>query len=139
VIRVDLDNGKYTVLIGEEVGEITTALRHGEPWRDILGDKLIFNLAYEVHEQQARIAELEQKVKDQQQCISYDNDCFGLLKQDYDKAQARIAELEAVVEKLPVEIRKRWSFNDSQQHTHTWHDREDFIAWIEAAQAGEGK
>jgi hypothetical protein len=25
------------------------------------------------------------------------------------------------------ELRKWWRFDDRQQHTHSWHDREDFI------------
>ena len=25
------------------------------------------------------------------------------------------------------ELRKWWSFNDQQRHTHSWHDRENFI------------
>jgi hypothetical protein len=25
------------------------------------------------------------------------------------------------------ELRKWWSFDDRQQHTHSWHSREDFI------------
>jgi hypothetical protein len=25
------------------------------------------------------------------------------------------------------ELRKWWSFDDGQRHTHSWHDREDFI------------
>lgn len=25
------------------------------------------------------------------------------------------------------ELRKYWSFDDRQVHTHTWHSREDFI------------
>ena len=25
------------------------------------------------------------------------------------------------------ELRKWWSFDDGQQHTHSWHTREDFI------------
>lgn len=24
-------------------------------------------------------------------------------------------------------LRRHWSFNDGQMHTHSWHDREDFI------------
>lgn len=27
-----------------------------------------------------------------------------------------------------VELRKWWSFDDRQMHTHSWHSREDFIA-----------
>jgi len=30
-------------------------------------------------------------------------------------------------EMFAVELRKYWSFNDGQRHTHTWHSREDFI------------
>ena len=26
-----------------------------------------------------------------------------------------------------AELRKWWSFDDRQVHTHTWHSREDFI------------
>ncbi len=29
--------------------------------------------------------------------------------------------------KIVPELRKYWSFSDGQQHTHTWHSREDFI------------
>ena len=28
---------------------------------------------------------------------------------------------------LVAAIRKWWSFDSNQQHTHSWHDREDFI------------
>ena len=28
---------------------------------------------------------------------------------------------------LTDQLRKYWSFSQSQQHTHSWHDREDFI------------
>jgi hypothetical protein len=32
------------------------------------------------------------------------------------------------IELVVVEVlRAHWSFNDSQRHTHSWHDREDFI------------
>lgn len=31
------------------------------------------------------------------------------------------------VEEFAAELRKWWSFDDHQQHTHSWHSREDFI------------
>lgn len=30
-------------------------------------------------------------------------------------------------EEFADELRKWWSFDDRQQHTHSWHSREDFI------------
>lgn len=29
--------------------------------------------------------------------------------------------------RIATELRKWWSFDSGQQHTHTWHSREDFI------------
>jgi hypothetical protein len=34
------------------------------------------------------------------------------------------------VEKFAAELRKWWSFDDRQMHTHSWHSREDFIERI---------
>lgn len=33
-------------------------------------------------------------------------------------------------EQFIAELRKWWSFNERQVHTHSWHDREDFIERI---------
>lgn len=33
----------------------------------------------------------------------------------------------AHVKRFAEELRKWWSFDDDQQHTHSWHTREDFI------------
>jgi hypothetical protein len=32
-----------------------------------------------------------------------------------------------IVQTLAEELRKWWSFDDRQHHTHSWHDRETFI------------
>lgn len=32
------------------------------------------------------------------------------------------------VKLFATELRKWWSFDNAQQHTHSWHTREDFIA-----------
>lgn len=45
-MRVDVDGGKYTV-VQEPDGRLH-ALRYGQPWRDCVGDNLIFNLAFEL-------------------------------------------------------------------------------------------
>ena len=59
MVVVKVANGKYTVLVDNHGG--LTALLHGEPWRDCHGDKLIYNLAIELHEARR---ELKQLVKE---------------------------------------------------------------------------
>lgn len=44
--RMDFENGKYTLIMDD--GGIVTALRHGEPWREFIGDKFIGLLARKV-------------------------------------------------------------------------------------------
>ena len=51
--RIDVDSGKYTVVID---GGSLTALRHGEPWRDLTGDKLIYWLAVELRDARAALS-----------------------------------------------------------------------------------
>lgn len=46
--EVSVNDGKYTVVLGD-VGELS-ALRYGEPWRDLTGDNLIYFLALELDE-----------------------------------------------------------------------------------------
>ena len=50
MIRVNVSDNKYTVLIPETAEERLVALRYGEPWRDLVGDKLILGLAQELHD-----------------------------------------------------------------------------------------
>lgn len=64
-MRHDFDDGKYTVIFDETSGRMS-ALRYGDEWRDLCGDKLIYSMlsAYdstslEVAQLQARVAELE--------------------------------------------------------------------------------
>ncbi len=44
--RIDIDNGKYTVVINEYCG--LKVLRYGEVWRDCTGDKFILSMALEL-------------------------------------------------------------------------------------------
>jgi hypothetical protein len=46
LLNVSIENGKYTV-IQEATGRLH-ALRYGEPWRDCVGDNVIFHLAHYV-------------------------------------------------------------------------------------------
>lgn len=54
--RVSVEGGKYTVVIGDD-GSLS-ALRHGEPWQDLTGNKMVYCLATELEEarEQRRIA-----------------------------------------------------------------------------------
>ena len=45
-MRIDVCNGKYTVIVG--YGGELSCLRYGEEWRDCVGDNLIYNLAVEL-------------------------------------------------------------------------------------------
>jgi hypothetical protein len=51
VLRVELEEGKYTVVQFENGAAV--ALRYGEPWRTLTGDKLVLALAQEVAELRA--------------------------------------------------------------------------------------
>ena len=69
--HVTVEGGKYTVVIGDR-GELS-ALRYGEPWQDLAGNKMVYCLATELVEarkprndfqagalaQEARIAALQ--------------------------------------------------------------------------------
>jgi len=59
---ITLDDGKYTVELGSQNGRFSfTALRYGEPWRDMStdGDGLMLAMFHKLREQQERIAQLE--------------------------------------------------------------------------------
>lgn len=45
-LNVSVDNGKYTVIM--EANGRMHALRYGEPWQDLSGNKLVYCLAAEV-------------------------------------------------------------------------------------------
>ena len=54
-MRHEFENGKYTYIFdnGEQY-----ALRNGEPWRDLTGDKFIYCMAAELETLQAKYDEL---------------------------------------------------------------------------------
>jgi hypothetical protein len=60
--KVSVADGKYTVVIGDGTGTLK-ALRHGEPWQDLVGNNLVYWLAVELDDARRRIAELEQQLK----------------------------------------------------------------------------
>lgn len=59
--RVDVDNGKYTVVMPDKGG--LYALRHGEQWRDYVGDSLVWCLAAELRDAREKIKEDKQRLQ----------------------------------------------------------------------------
>jgi len=53
-MKIDLENGKYTYIFEEDTGK-QYALRHGEDWRALTGDNLIYAMACEIE----RLKEIE--------------------------------------------------------------------------------
>jgi len=77
-LKVSVEDGKYTVVMGED--NRLHALRHGEEWRDLIGDGLIYSLAAEVESLRERIKELENCLFGIDSTLSnwswgYDGDC----------------------------------------------------------------
>jgi len=59
--QVSVADGKYTILIGEGAdGGQLKALRNGEPWQDLTGNKMVYCLASELQEARRAIAATEQ-------------------------------------------------------------------------------
>ena len=46
-LRMDFDDRKYSVVADEDG---MRALRYGDPWRDLTGDKMIFSMLYEANQ-----------------------------------------------------------------------------------------
>lgn len=57
--RIELDGGKYTVV--HTNGTELRALRHGEPWRDMVGDGLVLAMAQEI--EQLRLVQVDRGIK----------------------------------------------------------------------------
>lgn len=55
--KIVLEDGKYTVL--HENGANLRALRHGEPWRDLVGDSLVLAMAQHIEELEAKLQAIE--------------------------------------------------------------------------------
>lgn len=56
ILKVDVEGGKYTVI--QEQGGTLKALRHGEEWRDLCGDNMVYCLAVELEEARKRLNEI---------------------------------------------------------------------------------
>ncbi len=54
MLRTDLEDGKYTVIFDEATGGLS-ALRYGQVWRDLAGDKLVLALVHRIDELQREL------------------------------------------------------------------------------------
>jgi len=68
---LELENGKYTVYIDKKTNAFK-ALRHGEPWRDLCGDNLIFYLMIELIEANSENSCLQDKIAGLEQELPLD-------------------------------------------------------------------
>lgn len=57
---IDLEDGKYTLLLHSD-GRLE-ALRYGEPWRDLCGDKLVLCLVQRVQALESKVEDLHNEV-----------------------------------------------------------------------------
>lgn len=62
--KVEVEKGKYTVVLPDKPEEKLHVLRYGESWRDCAGDKLIYCLASELNEARQKIKELNTELDD---------------------------------------------------------------------------
>lgn len=53
----EFDGGKYTVIFDEKTGSLQ-ALRYGEPWQDLSGNKMVYCMLSRVEELAEQRAEL---------------------------------------------------------------------------------
>ena len=60
VLDVDVAGGKYTVR--QETQGKLYALRYGSEWRDLTGDGLVLNMAYESGASKEKIIALEERI-----------------------------------------------------------------------------
>lgn len=60
-MRHDFLDGKYTVIFDETTGRLS-ALRYGEPWRDLVGDGMVLAMLQRVDALQQEVGALQQRI-----------------------------------------------------------------------------
>lgn len=92
-MKQEFENGKYTVIFNEKTG-VLQALRYGEPWQDLSGNKMVYCMLARVEELAEQRAELLGALK---RFTSY-GDVFAYRPHEgnpYDHAVELIAKCEA--------------------------------------------
>jgi hypothetical protein len=80
------DNGKYTVVWHSppDHPEVALyALRHGEPWRDLIGDGLILSLLLDIDALKGKVEDLKADLKES----NYETNRMQRLLDDYEWTQ----------------------------------------------------
>lgn len=62
--KIDLYDGKYTIVNDLENGGRVKVLRYGEEWRDLSGDGFLLALFYELEEAKEKIERYEKILKE---------------------------------------------------------------------------
>jgi len=61
--RIDLCDGKYTLIYDPSIGQ-SECLRYGEPWRQLVGDKMVLACFDEIVELRQRVKTLREALLD---------------------------------------------------------------------------
>lgn len=76
-MRHDFLDGKYTVIFDETTGRLS-ALRYGEPWRDLVGDGMVLAMLQRVDALQQEVDALQRRIDGMKTDAALAGDCAGL-------------------------------------------------------------
>lgn len=76
-MRHDFLDGKYTVIFDEDTGRLS-ALRYGEPWRDLVGDGMVLAMLQRVDALQQEVDALQRRIDGMKTDPALAGDCAGL-------------------------------------------------------------
>lgn len=93
--HVAVDGGKYTVVIVGDGG--LHALRYGQPWRDLCGDNLVFNLAWELNEARSDLAALRASHAEMRSLLSEMRDFYAEILDDTPADREFAERMDAVI------------------------------------------
>jgi hypothetical protein len=95
-MKVDIDNGHYTVAFDEQAGRLS-ALRYGQEWRDCTGDNLLLLMAMEVDRLRDQVMDLRGHVHRLEE-----SDAFG------GKAASKATEYALHLERELADLRQKF-------------------------------
>lgn len=93
ICRIELEEGKYTVLHKEDHGGVTV-LRHGEPWRNETGDGFILAMVHRILELESGYESYLQKLNDLYK-DTYQRDAVGYVDGYLDGLDRAISVIES--------------------------------------------
>lgn len=96
-VELSLEDGKYTVI--SDRGHLT-ALRHGEPWRDMTGDKLIGCMVSEIESLREELARLREGVSGESATLESELSKVTQLRQRQDGVTDQLRDLRPFANRL---------------------------------------